>query len=59
MNRINLASALERAGRADEALSLLEGILAENPDHEPARQVQARVRSNLQRLSAGGPVANP
>jgi Flp pilus assembly protein TadD len=59
MNRINLAIALERAGRATEALSLLEAIVAENPDHEPARQVRARVRSNLQRISAGGPVANP
>ncbi|MBW1845253.1 MAG: tetratricopeptide repeat protein, partial [Deltaproteobacteria bacterium] len=48
MNRINLASALERVGQTDEALSLLEEIVAQEPDHEPARQVLARVRSNLQ-----------
>jgi Flp pilus assembly protein TadD len=48
MNRINLASALERVGQADEAVSLLEEIVAEGPDHELASQVLARVRSNLQ-----------
>jgi tetratricopeptide (TPR) repeat protein len=59
MNRINLASALERVGRVDEALLLLEEILADDPDHEPARRVRDHVRSNLQRVSASGPVANP
>jgi predicted Zn-dependent protease len=48
MNRINLASALERVGQTDEAVSLLEEIVAEGPDHELASQVLARVRSNLQ-----------
>ncbi|TWO71455.1 tetratricopeptide repeat protein [Caenimonas sedimenti] len=40
--RIQLASALSRSGRHDEALSMLDAVLKEVPDHAGAHEFRAR-----------------
>ncbi len=44
LDRANAAACLARLGRTDEALALLDRVLAERPDMRPARELRAALR---------------
>ena len=45
LDRANAAACLARLGRHDEALALLDRVLAERPDMRPARELRAALRA--------------